>query len=143
MDRLTIADRVKIVKTYYKNDDSPAATFRALRGDFGRFNRPTQQAVCKIVKKFEKTGSVTDIAKPVHHRNARSAENIAAVSESVADDPISIPRRAQHLGLSYGSLWRILHLDLHLHPYGFNKTAPQATQHNPFRRYCKKNSRDV
>jgi len=52
----------------------------------------------------------------VHHRNARSAENIAAVSKSVTDDPnLSIPRRAPHLNLSYGSLWRILHLDFH--PY--------------------------
>jgi len=60
-----------------------------------------QQAVGKIVKKFERTRSVTDIARPVHHCNARFAENIVAVSESVADDPnLSILRHAQHLGLS-------------------------------------------
>ena len=61
---------------------------------------------------------VTNIERPVYHRFARSAENIAIVSESVAEDPnVSIPRRSQELGLSYGTLWRILHLDLHLHPY--------------------------
>lgn len=43
---------------------------------------------------------------------------VASVSQSVAEEPrLSIPRRAQQLGLSYGTLWRILHLDLHLHPY--------------------------
>ena len=54
----------------------------------------------------------------MHHRFARSAENVAFAGESVAEDPnVSIPRRTQELGLSYGTLWRILHSDLHLHPY--------------------------
>ena len=54
----------------------------------------------------------------MNHRFARSAQNIAIVSESVAEDPNeSIPRRSQELGLSYCTLFRILHLDLHLHPY--------------------------
>ena len=62
--------------------------------------------------------AVTDIVRRVHHRLARSAEKIAAVCQSVAEDPnVSIPRRSQESGLSYGILWRILHLDLHLHPY--------------------------
>ena len=35
---------------------------------------------------------------------------------SVAQDPnVSILRHSQELELSYGRLWRILHLDLHLH----------------------------
>ena len=43
--------------------------------------------------------------RPVHHRLARSAENIAFVSESVVKDPnVSIP--PQELGLVYGTLWR-------------------------------------
>ena len=71
---------------------------------YGRHNRPTQQTISNTVRKFEETGSVIDIARPVHHRNIRSAENIAVVAQSVEEDPnLSIPRRAQHLGLSYGS----------------------------------------
>ena len=70
------------------------------------------------MKKFEEIGAVTDIARRVHHRLDRAAENIAAVSQSVAEDPnVSLPRRCQELGQSYGTLWRILHLDLHLYPY--------------------------
>ena len=69
------------------------------------------------MKKFEETRVVTNIKRSVHHRLARSAENIAFDSESVAGDPnMSIPHRPQELGLSYGTLWRILHLGLHLHP---------------------------
>ena len=56
--------------------------------------------------------------RTVHHRFTRSAENIAIVCESIAEDPnVAISRRSQELGLSYGTLWSILHLDLHLHPY--------------------------
>ena len=68
------------------------------------------------MKKFEETGVVTNIERLVHHRFAPSSENIAIVS--VAKDPnLSIPFRSQELGLSYGALGRIFHLNLHLHPY--------------------------
>ena len=60
MDRLIITQRIKIIKTYYKNRDSATATYSGLRGNCGLHNRPT-----------------------VHFRFARSAENI--VSESVAE----------------------------------------------------------
>ena len=41
----------------------------------------------------------------MRNRFARSAKNIAIVSESVAGYPnVSIPRRSQELGLSYGTL---------------------------------------
>ena len=61
---------------------------------------------------------VTNVEIPLHHRFARSGENIAIVSESTAENSnVSIPRRSQKLGLSYGTLWCILNLDLHLDLY--------------------------
>ena len=70
------------------------------------------------MKKFEDSKLVTNIERPVHHRLARSAENIAIVNESVVVDPnVSTPRRSQELGLSYGTLRHILHLELHIYPY--------------------------
>ena len=118
MNRFSIAQRVNFVKLCYKNGDSPARVYRALRSDFGRHGRPTEYTIGNVERKFEETGSVADIVTPVHHRNVRSAENIAAVAASVEDEPnVSIPRRAQQLGLSNTSLWQILHMDLHLHPY--------------------------
>ena len=64
------------------------------------------------MKTFEETGVATNIDGPVHYRFASSAQNIAIVSEIVAEDPNkSIPYRSQKLGLSYGTLLRILHLD--------------------------------
>ena len=88
------------------------------RGDYGLHNRLTTQAIGKIVKKFKETRLVTNIERPVYHRFARSTENIAIISESVAEDPnVSIPPRSQELRLYCGTLWRISHLALHLHPY--------------------------
>ena len=102
MHRLTVTQRIKIMKTYYRNADSATARYRGLRGDYGLHNRPTTQAIGEIVKKSEETGMVTNI---VHHRFACSAKNIAIVSESIAEDlNVSFPRRCQELGLPYDIL---------------------------------------
>ena len=99
MDRLTITQCIQIMQIYYKNDDTP--TYRALREDYGLHNSPSTQAIGKIVKKFEVNGVVTNIKRRVHHSFARSAENIAIVGESVAENlTVSIPRRSQVLRLS-------------------------------------------
>ena len=52
MDRLTIKQRIQIIKTYYKNGDSATATYRVLKRDYGLYNLPTTQAIGRIVKKF-------------------------------------------------------------------------------------------
>ena len=59
MDRLTKTQSIKMIKTYYITGDSATVTYRALRGDYGLHNRPTTQAIGKIVKKFEDAGVVT------------------------------------------------------------------------------------
>ena len=87
IDRLAIIQRIKIIKTYYKNNDSASVTYLALRRDYGLHNRPATQAIGKIMKKFEETGVHTNIERFVYLRFARSAENIDIVSESVAEDP--------------------------------------------------------
>ena len=38
-----------------------------------------------MTKKFEETGSIMDSKLPVRHRTGRSLDNIAAVSENVAE----------------------------------------------------------
>ena len=72
----------------------------------------------KSCKNFEQTGSVGDVKTPVHARTALTAENIAAVRDSVAEEPsTSTRRRAQQLHLSRSSLMNILHNDLHLYAF--------------------------
>ena len=84
------------------------------------------RAIGKIVKKFKETRVVTNIVMPVYHYFARSAENIAVLSESVAEDPnVSIP-----------PLWPILHLDVHLYPNKVQLTQQQnPAEHSQCRRY--------
>ena len=118
MDRLTIIQRIKMTKTYYQNVDPATATYSASRIDCGLYGRLPAQTIRKIVKKFEKIGVATNLEMAVHLHFAHSAEYIAIVSNSVAEDPnVSIPHRSQELGLFYGTLSHILHLYLHLHPY--------------------------
>ncbi len=77
-----------------------------------------------LVAKFESIGSINNQPTSIRRRNARSAENIAAVRESVQENlRRSISRRSQELGLSVTSTWRILRRDLGLHPYK-NSTDP-------------------
>ena len=47
MDRLTIIQRIKIIKTYYKSGDFITATYRALRGDYSLHNRLSTQGIGK------------------------------------------------------------------------------------------------
>ena len=116
MERLTIEQRVKVIEAYYENGRSNRNAFRALRDFFGQHNRPTESAIGKIVRKFKQTGSVADMKTPLRARLRRSAENIAAVRENVAEDPdTSIRHRAQELNLSTTTLHRILTKDLSLH----------------------------
>lgn len=118
MERLTIEQRVKVIEAYYENGRSNKNAFRALRDYFGQHNRPTESSIAKIIRKFKETGSVADARTPLRARLGRSEENIAAVRESVAENPdTSIRHRAQELNLSTTTLHRILTNDLSLHAY--------------------------
>lgn len=118
MERYTLQQRIEIVKIHYKYGANFAETVRSVRRVFGRYESPSRRAIVKLITKFEQNGQVTNVKLPVRTRSARSAENIAAVAESVAENPgLSIPRRSQQLGISKTSLHRILHKDLSLHAY--------------------------
>ena len=53
MASYTSAERLTISKTFYKNNDSPVQTFRALREIFGPRNRPSTRIITRIVSNFE------------------------------------------------------------------------------------------
>jgi len=110
MNGNSVEQRVRIIKFYYQNQCSVRETIRALRDFYPRHNRPAESTIRRLVAKFESTGSINHQLTPIRHRNARSIENIAAVRDSVRENPRqSISRRSQELGLSATSTWRILH----------------------------------
>lgn len=137
MEKYTIEQRVKVIQAYYGNGRSNQTAYRVLRETFGQFNRPNVRTIGKIVAKFEQTGSVGDVKTPVRARTARTAENIAAVRDSVAEQPsTSTRRRAQQLHLTRSSLMNIMHKDLHLHAYKVQLTQElKPSDHNQRREW--------
>ena len=85
MERYIIEQRVKIVGPFYENGRSNQNTFRAIGDFFGQHNRPKVSTIERIVRKFQRTGSVGNVKTPVHARPVRSAENISVVRDSVAE----------------------------------------------------------
>lgn len=124
MNSYSVEQRVRIITFYYQNQCSVRETFRALRDFYPRHNRPAEStALFNLVAKFELTGSINYQPTPIRQRNARSIENIAAVRDSVRENPRqSISRRSQELGLSATSTWRILRRDLGMHAYKIQLT---------------------
>jgi len=118
MNRLTLEQRYEIIQIYFENQSSIRATYRRLRHLYGVHNRPSEQAIRRTVDRFRTTYSLEDAITPVRRRNVRTEDNIAAVNESVEEDPnLSIRRRSQELGLCPSTTWKILRKDLGLHPY--------------------------
>lgn len=59
-------------------------------------DRPSEHAIIALVRKFRETYSLHDVAHPTRAHPVRTAETIAAMDESVAEDPnLSIRRRPQ------------------------------------------------
>ena len=109
MNRLTLEQRYEIIQIYFENQSSIRATYRRLRHLYGLHNRPSQQAIRRTVDRFRTTYSLEDAITPARRRNVRTEENIAAVNESVEEDPnLSIRRRSQVLGLCPSTTWKIL-----------------------------------
>ena len=118
MERYTKEQRVIILKTHYKYEESYAETVRKVHEIFGQRNAPYQSRVQRMIKKFEETGSIIDSKLPVRHRTGRSVYSIAAVGVSVAESPgTSIRHRSQQLDIPSSNMQRILTRDLHLHAY--------------------------
>ena len=76
-----------------------------------------EQTINAIVTKFRTQFTLLDIKPTTRMRTVRTEENIASVSDSVAEDrEMSIRRRSQQLGLCYSTTWKILHKDLGVKP---------------------------
>jgi len=90
-----------------------------------------------MIKKFEETGSIMDSKLPVRHCTSRSLDNIAAVSESVAQSPgTSIRHRSQQLDIPRSTMQRIFTKDLHLLVYKIQLTQElKPTDHVQHREF--------
>ena len=65
----------------------------------GRREAPCRTAIQKLVEKFDLLGQVSDVKNKTRARRSRTTENIAAVAQSVEENPVlSIPRRSLENG---------------------------------------------
>ena len=77
-------------------------TLRSIHQKCGRSHHISETTLRNIVHKFYQTESVLNVLKATRVRNARSAENIAAVSESIVESPkMSVHHRSQHSRLEF------------------------------------------
>ena len=113
-------ERAFAVEAYFSSGCSVIATQRAFRN---RFNLaplapvPDRKSIVTWVTTFRQTASATRRRTGVP-RPIRTPENIEAVRASVLRSPRrSVRKHASALGLSDRSVRRILHYDLHFHPY--------------------------
>ncbi|XP_054745598.1 uncharacterized protein LOC129249937 [Anastrepha obliqua] len=115
MNRLTPEQRLQIVQIYYENKGSVRATHRALRPIFGRHNRPSESLIRLTMDRFRTTFALVDNTHPQRRRTVRTEDAIAAVEQSIEEDPNeSIRHRAQQLQMCPSTLWKILRKDLGL-----------------------------
>lgn len=118
MNRFTSQQRFDIVVAYYENQRSIKKTQRALRPTFGVNNVPGERAIRRVVDKFTSQHTCVDTVNTRNHYRVRTAEVVAAVADSVEEDPdLSIRRRAQAVGLCASTLWKILRKDHSLKAY--------------------------
>jgi hypothetical protein len=87
--------------------------------------RISQQLLyCKrMIKKFEETGSIMGSKLSMCHHTSWSLDNIAAVSESVAEIPgTPLRRHSQQMDIPRSTTLQILKKDLYLHAYKIQMT---------------------
>jgi len=120
MEQWTGEERAFAVKAYYQNGESLVPARRAFRTRFSVLrNRPvpSNHAIKTWVAKFEVSGS-TSKKRGGSQKTVQPPENIERVREAFERSPgRSAVRHATTLGITPRSMRRILHNDLHYHPY--------------------------
>lgn len=110
-----------VIESFFKNSESVTATQRAFRTRFLlRPNAPVpdRKTILKWVQNLRATGSALPRKPLGRPRSVRTPENIAVVRASVEQSPSRSARKhAAALRMSDRSVRRILHAELHFHPY--------------------------
>ncbi|CAF3513610.1 unnamed protein product [Rotaria socialis] len=90
---LTKEQTIFPVKQWWISGRNFRAVSGAFRNEFPDKKMPIRQAIYKLAKKFDDTGSVEDSPRSVRPTTVRTEENMQRVSETFAQNP----RDANHL----------------------------------------------
>lgn len=121
MERWSVQHRAFVVETFFKNNSSVIVTQRAFRQHFDIHQNdsvPSRNTILLWVRNFRETACATKKKPPGKQRTVRTPENVERVRHAVLRSPRrSAVKQASALGISDRSVRRILHMDLHFHPY--------------------------
>ena len=95
---------------------------RAFRREFNnnRVHEPSRKNYLVMVRHWRENGTVQNLKKPGRRRTVRTPENIQRVRIAFTRSPKrSANRQTLILGISKGSVDRILQRDLKFHPYKY------------------------
>lgn len=96
--RLTIAQRVSIVREYYRIGDNAAVVARAVSHQLNR--NIARKTVANLIRKFELSGTVADAHRPGRPVVATNDTNVSAVLAAVETTP---KKSAKRLSLELGT----------------------------------------
>lgn len=117
MNYLSIEDRVWIITSFIKNNESPTLVKRQWAKEKTNRQVPTDKTIRLIMKRF-KTGQIASAKPPGPEKTVVIPENLKRVSELIAENPkTSVRRGSQELGISKSSFHNILRKNLKLFPY--------------------------
>ena len=117
MERWSVQHRIAAVELFIKTE-SVTATQRGFRQQFQRRDAPSRNTLLLWVSKWRLEGSVKDSKPQGRPRSARTPDNVERVRDAILRSPRRSARRhALALRLKDSSVRRILHKDLHYHPY--------------------------
>ena len=103
MEKFSSKQRTKIIELYFKNHRPIILTQRAYRRHYNVRQALNQSTIVCLVKRFRQQGSGSDDPGTSRQRSVRTAENVALVEESVAENPdTSTRRRPLRLGCPEG-----------------------------------------
>lgn len=121
MEPWTLDQRLYAYDSFVRNDESVTAVQRDFRRQFNIHRNasvPSRNTILRWVNNLRTSGSILKKKPPGPRRTASTPENIERVREAFVRSPRrSIQRHSAALAMSTSTVRRILHTDLHFHPY--------------------------
>ncbi|XP_073407316.1 uncharacterized protein [Dendrobates tinctorius] len=117
----TIEHRVFAYDSFVKNNECITAVQREFRRHFNIHRNqavPARNTILRWVEALRTRGTLMNKRPPGAPRTARTPENVERVRQAMLRSPSRSARKhSLELALSNRTVRRILHLDLHFHPY--------------------------
>jgi len=117
----TIEHRVFAYDSYVKNNESVTAVRREFRRHFNIHRNqavPTHKTIVRWVNSLRTRGTLMNRRPVGAPRTVRTPENVERVRQAILRSPNRSARRHSiELGIGNRSVRRILHEDMHFHPY--------------------------